>query len=144
MNTKLYCPFAVELLFDFFGEFEIRTNETYTTEKKKKVLSKIRQMLDKEILFLSERKNDKFIKWNFSTDEAIRRLENLWNDDTQFSDFYNMVWFGYQEWYIDKLHSLGFKKAENWNDFLNEKIGDLEQWIEENRPKENKPLENQK
>jgi hypothetical protein len=142
MNTKLYCPHTVELLFDFFGEFGIKTNETYSIEKKKKVLSKIHQMLDEEILFVSKKKDNEFIRWNYPNEKIINRIDELWTETLNFSEFYNMIWFGYQEWYLEKLNILGVQYAKNWDEFINQKIGDLEKWINKNKPNKNTAYNN--
>ena len=45
-ELNFYNPYRVELLFDLFGEFKIKTNELYTKEKKMKVLFWVRKLLN--------------------------------------------------------------------------------------------------
>lgn len=134
-SIKFYCPYYIELLFDFFGEFNIKTNEKYTSEKKKKVLSAISELLSNEIIFVGKIENDVINRWNFSNNEIIKKIDNLWMEETDYAEFYNMVWFGYENWYIEKMEKLGFKNENDWNIFVKTVIGDLELWIKENKPK---------
>ena len=50
-------------------------------------------------------------------------------------NFYGMVTFGSKKWYVNKLEEQGLTDTTDWETFVKNKIGDLEQWIEENRPK---------
>lgn len=137
MNLKFYCPYYIELLFDYFGEFKIKTNERYTKDNKDKVLNSILEMLTNKVIFVSEKKKSEFVKWNDSNKIIIERINSMWTENANFSDFYEMVWFGYEDWYINALKKEGYRKEKySWNDFVKTKIGDLEKWIDENKPKQ--------
>ncbi len=45
-----------------------------------------------------------------------------------------MVIFGSQKWYIKKLENLGLTHTTDWEWFVENKIGNLEDWIKKNRP----------
>ena len=47
-----------------------------------------------------------------------------------------MVMFKHKDWYVDALEKKGLTSTTDWKTFVKEKIGDLEKWIEDNRPQE--------
>lgn len=66
--------------------------------------------------------------------EKMMYLQELWFIGADFSDFVSMPMFKYKDWYIKKLEDLGMTHYTDWKTFVNDKIGDLEKWIRENRP----------
>lgn len=135
-NIEFYCPYRIELLFDFFGKFKVSTQDNnYDRESKNKILNAVSILLEQKIIFAGKWIDvNNFEKWDMTIPKIVLQIDNLWKNNTEFPDFYNMVWFGYQSWYIEGLNRLGFERTRNWETFVREKIGDLEQWIEENKP----------
>ena len=134
---EFYIPHYIEYLFDFFGKYQIKTNKKYTQENKEKVLNSILTLLNQRIIFVGNWiDNNNFKRWNLSNKEIIEKINSLWLEGTEYPELYNIVYFNYEEWYIDELEKLGFNENSNWDTFIKENIGNLEKWIEENRPKE--------
>lgn len=132
---KFYCPHYIELLFDFFGEFDISTNDRYTPEKKRKVLNTVSELLSNKIIYIGNIENKKIKRWSLSNEDILKKIDVLWHERTDFEEFYDMVWFGYENWYIEKLEQIGLSNNIDWKIFVETKIGDLEKWIEQNKPK---------
>lgn len=93
-------------------------------------------MLSNQVLYVGEIINNEFVLWDEPNKKLVEKINNIWSEDTDFQDFYNMVWFGYQDWYLKALKKEGFEKEKSsWNDFVKNNLGDLKKWIEENKPK---------
>lgn len=136
-HLEFYCPHSIELLFDFFGKFDIKTNEPYDKNKKQLVFNAINELLIQNIIIVGSIDDGKnFMHWNIENEDVLNKIEQKWKGNTEFPDFYNIVWFKYQKWYLDKLNDMGFKSTTNWNSFIETEIGDLEDWIKTNKPKD--------
>lgn len=136
---EFYIPHSIELLFDFFSKLGIDINREHTKRDKKKVLKVIDALLKQKIIHvysIDKEFDDSLKRFEITNKEILKRIDEMWFEGAKFPDFYNMVWFGYEKWYIDALNDLGMPNFENWESFVKQKIGDLEQWIEENKPKE--------
>ncbi len=72
---------------------------------------------------------------NLSTFEKMMYLQELWFIGANSIDLSGMPMFKFKDWYINKLNDLGLQKYNDWTKFVNEKVDNLEKWIEENRPK---------
>ncbi|MBE7696405.1 hypothetical protein [Tenacibaculum finnmarkense] len=104
---------------------------------KNRTLHILKKVLDLDIL--------EVIEWiakpelenkNLTTDEIIKHIDEIWFEGAEFPDFYAMVEFGSTKWYKSKLNELGLTHdITDWDLFVRNKIGDLEKWIKENRPK---------
>lgn len=133
--VNFYIPNKIELLFDFFGEFNIKTNEPYIRERKDKVLNSIKIMLLQNVIYVGKYdENKKFETWNTPVEEIISKLDKIWTENMQFSEFYDMVWFGYKKWYLERLVKESYESTMDWKWFIENKIGNIERWIEENKP----------
>lgn len=134
-EMNFYMPYKVEFLFDFFSDFEIKLNEPYTLEKKNKVLKFIRILLENKIIYAGSYIDNKtFKKWDSPINKIIEDIFLNWKENLDYSDFYNIVLFRYESWYIEALKREGYNDLVDWNWFIEEKIGDLKKWIEKNRP----------
>lgn len=134
--NNFYIPNKIELLFDFFGDLDIKISKPYSKDKRENVLKWVRKLLEKNVLYAGEfNREKKFEKWNLPVNQIILKINSEWGENIDFPEFYNLVWFSYQKWYLEKLKDLGYNESIDWNWFVKNKIGNLEQWIEENRPK---------
>ncbi len=132
MNTNnFYAPHNIELLFDFFGELGIKPINPYTIEDKNKVLMWVKKLLENKILYAGEYDDKKrFITWDISINEIIDKINNIWLEDMEFSKFYDIVWFKYQEWYIKELEKIGYNDRVDWNTFVESKFNmNVEGWV---------------
>lgn len=139
-NVNLFAPYSNEYLFDFIYLLDYSDNDLKSVQQGKKikfeVIDVIKKLLDlKIILIYSWCNNPELNNKNLTIEETIFHIETIWFNGATFPDFYGMVMFGTQKWYADKLWEIGMTHTTNWESFVNEKIGDLEEWIEKNKPK---------
>lgn len=135
-TNNFYIPYKIELLFDFFPELNVRVDKYYSSDEKKEVLKWVRKLLEERIIFAGEFGDDKKLKrWDLSIDKIIDKISANWKEDIDFPGFYNIVWFGYEDWYINALKKEGYNDELDWKWFLDNKIGEIEVWVKENRPK---------
>lgn len=62
-------------------------------------------------------------------------IQELWFIGADFVDLTNTPMFKYKDWYITKLEKLGMSHTTDWENFVKNKIGSIEKWIMENKPK---------
>tara|TARA_B110000967_G_scaffold121007_1_gene123644 strand:+ start:2046 stop:2477 length:432 start_codon:yes stop_codon:yes gene_type:complete len=131
---NVLCPSDNEYLWNIFNHFGYDNDNN--PDIKKQTLRALKIMLDLDIIFVA--------KWfakpelencNLEPNEIIKHINEIWFDGAIFPDFYGMVMFNSKDWYKDKLENKGFTPFVNWKNFTKEEIGDLEKWIEENKPK---------
>ena len=140
---NLYCPLSTEHLWDFIAEVLDKNKIEFGSFKnkslKKEVLEIISKLLNDNLIYVgNEWLNQSTIKrWNLSNEEIIKKIDEIWFESAEYPDFFNMIWFGFEDWYKNKIKNLGMTNTINWETFVNYKIGDLEKWIEENKPKNN-------
>lgn len=67
--------------------------------------------------------------------DKMMYLQELWFIGANFENFSNMPMFKYKKWYLSKLEKLGMTDTTNWENFVENKIGNIEQWIKSNSPK---------
>ena len=136
-NVNLFCPGANEFLYDYIYLLGYTDNASNDWKARHIVLSVLKHLLELDIIYIYSWYNQPELKGKRMTiDEIIKKIDNLWFENAIFPDFYNMVMFGSKKWYIEALRKLGMTHTTNWEAFVKETIGDLEQWIEENRPKD--------
>lgn len=131
----LLCPFYIEYLWAITSLLKQNKEEKQIKEKSLFIIAKL---LDLKVIYIgNEWTTDKTIlKWNLPFKEIIEKIDEMWFKDAQFPDFYEMIFIGYEEWYIKALEKKGLSSAKNWKEFVNQNVGDLEKWIEENKPKD--------
>lgn len=67
--------------------------------------------------------------------EIIKIIGNIWFVGADYSDFMGMSMFRHKDWYVEALKREGLKlNGMDWKTFVEEKIGNIEKWIEKNRP----------
>lgn|SRR5690606_1194456 len=138
-RIDIFCPLYNEYLWDIMSI--IKNDNKHISDKllKEFTLSYINEMIDKDIIYVGNKwsEDKSLIKWKYSKDEIIDKIDKMWNEDATFPDFLEMVWFGYQDWYINALKKMGLGQEKIlWRDFIKNNIGNLEKWIEDNKPKE--------
>lgn len=140
-RIDIFCPSYNEYLWDIISI--IKNDNKYISDEllRKFTLSYINEMITKDIIYIGSEwdKEKRLIKWVKPKEQIMNDINKMWFKNATYPDFLEMIWFGYEEWYAKKLNSLGFGKDNTlWRDFVTKKIGNLEQWIEENRPKESR------
>ena len=135
-NIGLTCPETFEFLSEMIG---ILGYSIYDSEEvRKEVFETLKILFELDIL--------KIYKWysrpelnnqQLTIEETLNHIDRIWFKKAEYPDFYNMMMFSGSDWYVKKTKSLGLTMTTNWEWFVENKIrdGDLEKWIEENRPK---------
>lgn len=77
-----------------------------------------------------------FYNLNLDRNQIVKLIDNIWFIGADYSDFIGMPMFKHKDWYIKALEKLGMTHTTDWKTFVEKKIGNLEKWIEENRPKD--------
>ena len=139
-NINLFAPFSNEYLFDYiyllgYTDKDLKKSCGYD-EIKAETLWILEKLLNLKIIYIYTWCNNSHLNGKvMSSKEILKQIDSLWFKGAEYPDFYEMVMFGTQEWYTDKLWKMGMNHTTNWETFVKNNIGDLEQWIEENRPK---------
>ena len=137
VNVNLFSPCSNEFLFDFIYLLGYTDKEINDKKIKEDVLSTLEILFNLKIIFIYKWfKESELNDRDLSIGETIAHINRIWFKGATYPDFYNMVMFGSQKWYVDKLWDMGMSHTTNWKWFVENKIGNLEKWIEENRPKE--------
>ena len=106
---------------------------------RKEVLDVIRELLKLGIIEVKHwgEDHDLIQKLKLNTDQTLVFLEEVWPKNLEYPDYFGFITLGYKKWYMKKMDELGYVQFNtDWKSFVKEKIGDLKQWIEKNRPKE--------
>lgn len=138
--VDLFYPYHNEILWEIADE--IGYNNDYTNPNaKKETLNVLKQMLDLDIInILCWVTKPELENKNLTNKEIIKEIDKMWVKETDYPDFYSIVIFGLPKWYKEGLEALGLsemptKDELSWEYFVEYKIGNLEGWIEKNRPK---------
>ena len=103
-------------------------------------LNVLEYLIDNDIIYILDpnwMKNKEYTQSKLSKESIINIANEKWSHNISDEEFYDLFWFRFQDWYTTKLVEKGLTYYSfDWNEFINEKIGNLEQWIKENRPKE--------
>ncbi len=129
---KLLCPFALENFWHIVACIKDNNTNIPTYELKPIVLEVVEYLLDNKLLFLVMENNNSS---KMTTSEILNFLDVKWKYDMDFIDLYVLAWFKFEKWYVNSLKKKGLDETTNWEYFVKNKIGDLEKWIEENKPK---------
>jgi len=137
-RIDVFCPNHTEYLWDIIAV--IKNDNKYISENVLKhfTLAYVAEMIEKEIIHVGNEwiSNNTLKYWELSKEEVINKIDEMWFKNAEYPDFLEMVWFGYQNWYIEALKNVGNGKEKIlWKDFVKNNIGNLEKWIEENKPK---------
>ena len=132
---NLFCPNSNEYLFDYIYILGYKDIDSKNWKSRLVVLSVIEYLLREKIIFVHNWPNHDELDKKMSVKNIIKTIDKLWFENAIFPDFYGIVMFDNEKWYTDKLEDLGLTQTTNWENFVKTKIGDLEKWIEENKPK---------
>lgn len=124
--------------FEYLSNLKSIVKEYYPVLSEKKLKEKtlefIKILLEKKLLDIYTSKFN--TKWNLSVEESIDKIDAIWKENASYTELISLIYFTRQKWFYQKLKSSGYDFMTDWKKFVEEKIGDLEKWIEENRPKD--------
>ncbi|WP_067032132.1 hypothetical protein [Allomuricauda sp. CP2A] len=136
-NLNLFAPNdGVEFIYSILQNLGYRD---FTTKRARSHgLAVIKQLFELDLIEVFSWGENKKLFDNIilTKNQTLALIDNIWFIGADFSDFISMPMFKHKEWYIEALKKEGLNSTTNWKTFVKEKIGDLEQWIEKNRPKE--------
>lgn len=136
-NLDVFMPNdGVEFIYSILQNLGYRNFTTKTAREHG--LKIIYQLFDLELIeiFHWGRYNKIFENITFDKTQTLRLINNIWFEGADYSDFVGMIIFKHKDWYLKSLEKEGLTHSTNWKWFVENKIGDLEKWIEKNRPKE--------
>lgn len=139
-NILLFEPEnGVEMIYYILDNINHYNNFT-TKEARRDGLTAINKLFELDLIeifhwgeYESELENKEL-----SIFQKMMYLQELWFVGADFGDFAGMPMFKFKDWYINKLKEFGLEEYNDWTKFVNEKIGNLENWILENKPKNDK------
>jgi len=131
----LFMPDGIEFIHNILENIGI--NSFKSLKARDKGLIVIKKLFDLELIEIFHwGKYDNIIRpLNLNKEQTINFIETVWFDNADFSDFSSMPMFKYKEWYLKGLNDMGLTHTTDWKKFVQEKIVDLEKWIEENKLK---------
>lgn len=130
-------PYYLEYLWDLISVLGFKNSEVNEESTKKSVLKAIQIMLNLKVLKISNWiKEPELNKKRLSINETLENIDRIWFKGANYQDFYDMIMFENQKWYIESLEKAGMNPTTNWKKFVKENIGNLEKWINENKPKD--------
>ena len=135
-NIELFMPDGIEYIFNILEN--TGSNEYTSKDAKKNGLDTIQSLFELNLIEVFHwGEHHKIIhNLDLSYKQTLNYVDNIWFVGADVPDFYGMVMFKFKDWYLRALENNGLTHTTNWKTFVKEKIGDLEKWIEKNRPKE--------
>ncbi len=133
----IFCPSWTEYLWDIISIIKNSNKNISNKDIKKWTLNYIEEMLENNLIHVGSEwdENKKLVYWNLPNNEILEEIDKMWFDGADYPDFIEMCWFIFKDWYIETLKANGFLKERIlWKDFIEENIGDLEKWINDNKP----------
>lgn len=128
-------PYSFEFLNHLIGLLGFSKTEYNDLKVKRNVLNVLKYMFELDIIQIKSWMNNSFKDdFNMSIEETLNKIDSLWQRNMDFPDFYTIAYFETKEWYVNKIEDLGMTQTTDWKTFVKENIGNLEEWIEINRP----------
>lgn len=138
INLFCYGGDGIEFFQSIMFSLGYSYKELSSLKVKKDTLYVIEELLKLKLIevFLWGEKHSEMKDKEYSIEEILKYINSIWFDEADYPDFYGMVMFKHKEWYTHKLEKLGMTHTTDWKWFVENKIGNLEKWIQENKPNE--------
>jgi len=129
-------PYSTECFWHIVSKIKDHDKKIEFSELKLSALHILEYMLENKIVFIIEKitQDKRIIRDKRTTNEVLKYIDKSWNEETEFIDLYNLAWLGFENWYKNDLIKIGLKETINWKHFVKNNIGDLMNWINENKP----------
>ncbi|MDG2193281.1 MAG: hypothetical protein P8K77_00200 [Polaribacter sp.] len=132
---NLFCPNSNEYLFDYIYALGFKDIDSKNWKPRLVILSVLEYLFRLKIINVYSWPNHPELeKKGMTIKETIETIDKLWSNNATFPDFYGIVMFENQKWYTEALEKKGLTQTTNWEKFIENEIGDLEKFIEDNRP----------
>lgn len=130
-NIDLFMPDGVEYIYNVLQN--IGWDEYTSVEAREEGLQVLSRLFEMDLIevFSFGNYQKKLKNRRLSNNEIINHLRKVWFVGADFNDFLGMPMFKYKDWYLNALKEEGFSDKTDWRRFVDECIGDLEQWIKE-------------
>ena len=136
-NVNLFHPEGIEfvstILFGLGFEYE-NLNTDYARKEGLRYINKLLELDLIEIFHWGKFQN-KLENKELSKEQTFEYICKSWQPGANVPDFYDMPMFKYKNWYVKSLNNIGLTSTTNWNTFVTNKVGDIEEWIASIRPK---------
>lgn len=135
-NIELFMPDGVEFISTILSGLGYDYSNESSEEAREHGLDTIENLFELELIEVFHwGEYDKRLRGKQVPNiKTMRYIAELWIKGAKAPDFYGMPMFKYKDWYLNALKKEGLTPYTYWRTFVKEKIGDLEKWIEENRP----------
>ncbi|MDC6363514.1 MULTISPECIES: hypothetical protein [Flavobacteriaceae] len=136
-NIEIFMPEGVEFISSILSGLGYNYLDESTESARQHGLETIEKLLDLDLIEVYHwGEYDKSLRGKVIPKfKTMKYIAELWHNGAKMPDFYGMPMFKFKDWYIEALKNKGFTSSTNWRTFVRERIGNLETWIEENRPK---------
>lgn len=127
---------GVEFIYSIIQSLGYGIKDFKSLEVRTETLEAIRQLLKIEMLeaYSWHGHDVKSEVPKLSNEEILKKVEEQWFIGADYVDFLSIVMFCHPIWYKEKLEELGFKPTTDWVWFIENKIGNIEKWIQDNKP----------
>jgi|GEM_PF-4678260 hypothetical protein len=135
----VFHPFGIESLYHLAVYIREKNIDIELDDLNTLTLEVFQYLINNNIIYVLENnwmKNKELNKIKLSNNDLIKNIKEKMSSSKSMDEFYDFYWIKYQNWYREGLENKGLNVYTiKWNEFINERIGDLEKWIEENKPK---------
>ncbi|MDG2193280.1 MAG: hypothetical protein P8K77_00195 [Polaribacter sp.] len=137
VNLFCYPGDGIEFLHSVLFSLGYTYKGLFSQKAKKDGLFVIEELFKLDLIYVFHwgKNHDEMKNNTYTIKETLKYIDSIWFGGADYPDFYGMVMFGHKKWYLKELEKLGMTDTTDWKEFVKHKIGNLEQWIEENRPK---------
>jgi len=103
-------------------------------------MNTIEQLLKHDLIYVTHwgKYHDILKVLDLDLKQTLTSIDTMWFVGAEYIDFFEMPSFDYTKRYFTKLKEIGIDQKTNWEWFSKDFVANLEQWIENNKPKDTK------
>lgn len=134
----LFCPYdGVEFMHNVLVSLGYIIKDWRSKQGRQEALYAIEELFKLDLIYVFHwgAKHDQMKDKSYTIEQTLEHIKSVWFEGANTPDFYGMVMLGSKKWYVDKLQESGYVLNSNWEKFYKSKLRNMEQWIEENRPR---------
>lgn len=126
--------YGVNSLSDILQSLGYNIENLNSSRAKTEAIDAIGQLLEKEIIYVIHWGKHHDIIKNLNHKQILIFINEIWFENANYTDFFEMVTFKYTDWYNNKLKEAGIGVNTDWEWFGKEFVPNMEEWIKEKRP----------